>query len=151
MTTRISDLPPALAQRLVGQAIVVIDGECVLCSANLQVTLRLDRQKRFKFATAQSAFGSELYEALGLSTDPYDTYLVISEGQVYSHSTAALVQLTRLGGVWRLMHIGWLIPRPLRDALYRLIARNRYRWFGRHDQCLMPSSELKDRFVTDLA
>lgn len=126
---------------------MLFDGVCNLCTGSVQFILRRDPQGRFRFASIQSPAGRRLYEAQGLSGERLDTVLFLADGRALTHSDAALAIATRLGGPWRLMGIFRIVPRPVRDGVYRWIARNRYRWFGRHEQCLVPTPELRRRFL----
>lgn len=127
--------------------IVLFDGVCNLCTGSIRFIVRRDPQGRFRFASIQSPTGRRLYEAHGLSGERLETILVLAEGKALTHSDAALAIAGRLGGAWRLTAVFRIIPKPWRDAVYRWIARNRYRWFGRHEQCLVPTPELRRRFL----
>jgi len=127
--------------------IIVFDGVCVLCSRWVRFLLPRDRKGAFRFAAMQSEAGQRLLAAHGL--DPLDpvSFLFLDDGRAYTDSGAILGVLVRLGGAWRLMAIGYALPRPLRDALYRWVARHRYRWFGRHETCFVPSPDAAGRFL----
>jgi predicted DCC family thiol-disulfide oxidoreductase YuxK len=127
--------------------LIVFDGECVLCSTQAQFVLRHDRQQRFRLTTAQGKIGRALYQRLGLPTDVYHTMLLIEDGRTLMHSDAVLTIADSLGWPWHLAAIMKIIPRPLRDRLYRVVANNRYRWFGRHDACWRPSPDVMDRVL----
>ena len=129
--------------------VVLFDGVCNLCSAAVQFILDRDRRGRFRFAALQSEVGAALLQRFGVAVpegDP-DTVLLLEGGAVYSHSSAALRIARRLDGAWPALYALMLLPRPLRDAGYRWIARNRYRWFGRTEQCRLPTPELRARFL----
>lgn len=128
-------------------AIVVFDGVCVLCSGGVRFLLRRDRAGRFRFAAMQSESGRRLLSDHGL--DPRDpvSFLLLEGGRAYTDSGAALRILVLLGGWWRLAGAFYAVPRPLRDAIYRFVARRRYRWFGQRDACFVPTAETADRFL----
>ena len=130
------------------EAIIVFDGVCVLCSGWVRFLLRYDRKERYRFAAMQSDSGARLLQQHGL--DPADpaSFLLLDSGVAWQDSDAILRVLTGLGGPWRLASIGRIVPRPLRDALYRFIARRRYRIFGKHDVCLLPDPRFSGRFLT---
>ena len=118
---------------------IVYDKECMLCSTSMAFVLRHDRRRIFRLVAAQSRMGREAYRALGLDPDDLATMVVIADGRGYTESGAALHVLTALGWPWRAAGLGYVIPAGLRDGVYRLIARNRYRWFGRRRSCPLPA------------
>lgn len=140
-------IPAAVSDRTAGRDLIVFDGECVLCSGFFRFMLRHDRAGRFSFATAQSPLGQSLYQALGLPTDDFETNLVIVDGQVHGHLDAFAVAMRALAWPWRMLAMLRRLPRFIKMPLYRLIARNRYRIFGRHDQCMVPDAALRARFA----
>lgn len=127
--------------------IVVFDGVCRLCSYWVQFLLRHDGSGRIRFAPMQGQAGRGLLRQYGLDPDDPLSFLWIDQGHGYRNSEAVLRLLASLGGGWRLLRVLLLLPRPLRDALYRLVARNRYRWFGRRDACLLPDAAVARRFL----
>jgi len=126
--------------------IILFDGVCNFCNQAVQFVLRHDRQKRFMFAPLQSPRGRALLQQAGLGQEHLETMVLISNGEVYTKSTAALQILKRLGGAWRLLYAFVLVPRPVRDYFYGLLARNRYRWFGKRAECMVPTPDVKERF-----
>ena len=132
-------------------ALILFDGVCNLCNGFVQFVIEHDPAGRFRFAALQSVAGQAVLAAHGLdanavATEP-DSVLLELDGQLYSHSDAVLRIARELGGPWRLLLAGYLLPRAWRDAAYRLVARNRYRWFGRQESCWLPTPELKARFL----
>ena len=130
---------------------ILFDGVCNLCNGFVQFIIRHDAAGRYRFAALQSEAGQALLLAHGmaptiLAADP-DSVLLLSGGQLYSHSTAVLRIARGLGGVWRLAALGGVLPRAWRDGIYRFIARHRYRWFGRQESCPIPTPALKARFL----
>ena len=95
----------------------------------------------------QSEKGRELLECLGLSVEDFDTFVYIEKGNPYIKSTAALRVAGKLGGVWKLLYGLIIIPEKLRDYMYSKVASNRYKWFGKRDSCMVPTPELKGRFL----
>ena len=128
-------------------ALILFDGVCNLCNGFVQFIIRRDPAGRFRFAALQSEAGQALLAAHGLApvAEP-ESVLLLSGGRLYSHSDAVLRIARELGGPWRLLGVGQLLPRRWRDAAYRFVARHRYRWFGRQDSCWLPTPELKARF-----
>lgn len=127
--------------------IIVFDSTCLLCSASVRFLLRHDRQGLFNFASIQGKSGQLLLAQAGLKLDGLQTLLLVDGKRSWRHSAAILRIMHGLGWPWRAAWIAWLVPAPIRDALYRWIARNRYRLFGQSDACLMPRSEHRARFL----
>ncbi len=131
--------------------IIFFDGVCNLCNGFVQFIIRQDPGGRFRFAALQSEAGQALLAKYGLMPPAggaeLDSVLLLSGGQLYSHSSAVLRIARGLGGVWAWAGVGGLLPRAWRDALYRFVARNRYRWFGRQESCMLPTPALKSRFL----
>ena|SRR5688572_12702355 len=140
---------PTLEPPADGHMLIVFDGMCVLCSANARFVLRHDRKRRFRLTTAQGPLGSELYRRFGLATEDYETMIVIDEqGRLLTESDGAIAIFGGLGWPWRAAAAaGRIVPKRLRDALYRLIARNRYALFGRREACWLPSPDEADRIL----
>jgi len=127
--------------------VIVFDGVCLLCSRSVAFLLAHDRQKQFRFATLQSATGRALLVGHGLDPDDPDSFLLADGAVGYANSDAIIRVVTAFGGAWRLVALFRLVPRLLRDRFYRWVARNRYRWFGRREACMVPSPEMRDRFL----
>ena len=135
-----------------GGAVIVFDGVCVLCNGWVGFLLRHDHAGRYRFAAMQSGAGRALLATNGLDPDDPASFLLIEHdvaevSRVSTDSDAIRRVLVGLGGAWRVANVIALVPRRLRDVAYRAIARNRYRWFGRHDACLLPSPEHRQRFL----
>lgn len=128
-------------------AIIVFDGVCVLCNGWVQFLLKHDREARYRFAAMQGETGRALLQQHGLDPDDPLSFLLVEDSIAHTDSDAILRVVTSLGGMWRIFAVlGW-VPSSLRDPLYRLIARNRYRWFGQRDHCLVPSVDQRLRFL----
>jgi predicted DCC family thiol-disulfide oxidoreductase YuxK len=129
------------------QPIIVFDGLCILCSVNAQIILRRDRRQVFRLAAMQNEAGAALLRANGLDPADPETLIVVAGDRVLRNSDAVLFIYRGLGWPWRATAALGIIPRPLRDAAYRLIALNRYRWFGRRDQCWTPDAADRHRLL----
>ena len=124
------------------------DGHCVLCSGFVGFCLKRDPEGHLKFASAQSALGHRLLEALGLPHDTLDRTILLLDGdEVYARSAAALRSLVYLKGPVKALRLLMLVPAVLRDPVYDLVARNRYRWFGRRPACFVPTPQTRSRFI----
>ena len=134
----------------VKRPVILFDGVCNLCNSTVQWVIERDKEGRFDFATLQSdAARRELGKVMGekaINALPDSIVLLDSDG-VHIRSAAALRIVRRLGSRFTLLRLGILLPRPIRDAVYNLIARNRYRWFGRRDTCMTPTPDLAARFL----
>lgn len=130
--------------------IVLFDGVCNLCNSAVQFILDRDPGAQFRFASLQSEPAAALLRAHGLHPpvgDP-ESIVLVEDGRAYESSTAALRIARRLPGAWKLAYAAIVVPRFVRDAVYRFIARNRYRWFGKKEVCWVPTPELRARFLT---
>ncbi|RYY66885.1 MAG: DUF393 domain-containing protein [Chitinophagaceae bacterium] len=120
---------------------------CNYCNAMVNFVLRADRKKKLRFAALQSEAGQRLLAQHGLPPDSLDSFFFIERGQAWDRSSAVLQVLRYLPWYFQPARIGWLLPRSWRDGLYNRIARNRYRWFGRRDACMIPTPEIRARFL----
>lgn len=127
--------------------VVVFDGDCVLCSANARFILRHDRPGHFRLATMQGAAGAALMERFGLDPLDPETFIVVEGERVRRNSDAALAIAEGLGWPWKVLGALRIVPRRWRDAVYLLVARNRYRWFGRREDCFIPTPEQAERVL----
>lgn len=128
--------------------ILLFDGVCNLCNGFVQFLIKRDPGGVFRFASLQSEAAEKLLDEKAPDLkDSLSTVVLIEGGQVYTHSDVALRVVRHLGGAWPLLQVFYILPKPLRDAIYNFVARNRYRWFGKKDQCMVPTPELKSRFL----
>lgn len=125
--------------------VVVFDGICVLCNGWVRFLLKRDRG-RYRFAAMQSESGRALLSAHGLDADDPSSFLLVEDGRAWTDTDAIRRVLSGLGGAWRIAALIVLVPHLLRDPLYRVIARNRYRWFGT-TACTVPTEAQRNRFV----
>ncbi|MCZ8512782.1 thiol-disulfide oxidoreductase DCC family protein [Paenibacillus filicis] len=130
-------------------AIVFYDGTCGLCNRVVQFIIPRDPRGRFRFAALQSEIGKKMLRERGMDPEAPDTFVLLEGDRLYTRSTAGLHVLRRLGGAWPLTYALILVPRPFRDGMYNLIARSRYRWFGRSDACMLPDRSVRQRFIED--
>lgn len=128
-------------------AIILFDGVCNLCERSVQFIINRDPKGYFKFASLQSTIAKELMAKHGLDPKDLEQAVLIENGKAYTHSTASLRITRHLSGAWPLVYGFILVPRFIRNAVYRWIARNRYRWFGQKEACALPSPENKARFL----
>lgn len=128
--------------------VILFDGVCGLCNRTVDLLLRHDRRGRLRFAAQQSPAGQALLARHGLPPDALAYLVLVENGGVATRSTAVLRIGRLLGGGWAgLAALGYLVPRPLRDALYDFVARRRYAWFGRRADCRVPTADERARFL----
>ena len=129
------------------QPILLFDGVCNLCHGSVLFVLRHERRPELRFCALESAAGAQLLTRHGIGTDYRGSLVVIEAGRVFVKSDAALRVASYLKWPWSWGRAAVILPRGLRDWAYDVIARNRYRWFGRHDACLLPTPELRRRLI----
>ena len=132
------------------QNVIVFDGVCNLCHAAVRFVLKFEATPRYQFAAVQSEVGIDLLRQNGLNPDAVESFLLIREGRPYTRSTAAL-ELCRDLPKWRWLRVFTVVPSPLRDTVYNIVARYRYRWFGRKKLCQLStddsSADTQNRFL----
>ncbi|MFL5729095.1 MAG: thiol-disulfide oxidoreductase DCC family protein [Cytophagaceae bacterium] len=129
------------------KTIIFFDGVCKFCNGAVNFVIVRDRKNKFLFAPLQSSAGSDFLSSQKLSITDFDSVIVFRKGKVYKRSAAALQVTSQLGFPWNLLTVFWIIPRFLRDFFYDLIARYRYVLFGKKDACMMPTQEIKAKFL----
>ncbi|MEG2805837.1 thiol-disulfide oxidoreductase DCC family protein [Stenotrophomonas sp.] len=136
-----------VARTSTDQAVIVFDGVCALCSRWVRFLLRFDRKGRYQFAAMQGAHGRALLLQHGLDPEDPLSFLLLEDSQAWTDTDAIVRVLVGLGGPWRLAAVLRALPKRWRDVAYRAVARNRYRWFGRHARCYLPAPEQAARFL----
>ena len=129
------------------QTSVFFDGVCTLCNRGVNFLIKYDKKEVLKFASLQSEYAQNVIPKEVLNREKLDTIIVYTDGKFYDRSNAVLILCKVLGGGFYVFLIGYLIPRFIRDALYRFIANNRYHWFGKTAQCMPHTPELEERFL----
>ena len=127
--------------------VVVFDGVCNLCNRSVRFILRHEAEPQIQFAPLQSPAGARLLRQHDFSVDDLRTFVLVSGERAYVRSDAAIRIARHLKGGWKFLGLLRIVPRPLRDWAYDVVARNRYRWFGRTDTCMVPTPELRSRFL----
>jgi len=127
--------------------VVLFDGVCNLCHGSVLFIIKHDSQAKLKFASLQSDYGAEQMRRFNLSPSSLSSVLLIKDGQVFQQSNAALEIGRMLDGMWPVVYAFKIVPLFIRDFVYQWIANNRYRWFGKKEQCMIPTPEIKSRFV----
>jgi predicted DCC family thiol-disulfide oxidoreductase YuxK len=127
--------------------IILFDGICNLCNSSVQFVIKHDKKGRFRFASLQSDFGKTQIQKFQIDLSKTDSVIYIFDNKAYTQSMAALKIAKQLDGAWPTIYILIIIPRFLRDCIYNYIAKNRYKWFGKKESCMVPNAELKSRFL----
>lgn len=126
--------------------IILFDGACNLCDKSVQFIIKWDPQGHYKFASLQSDAGQKILQAYRIPEN-INSFILIEGDRYFIKSTAALRVCRNLEGLWKLMYVFLIVPRPIRDFFYNVVAQNRYKWFGEKDSCMLPSPALKKRFL----
>ena len=127
--------------------IILFDGICNLCNASVQCVIRHDSKQIFRFASLQSRFGQEILSNNNLPVNDFNSFVLFDDSKIFTRSTAALKVARKLNGFIKLLYAFIIIPKFIRDAIYNIIAKNRYKWFGKKNECIIPTAELKSLFL----
>lgn len=127
--------------------IVLFDGVCNLCNSSVQTVIKYDKKDYFRFAPLQSETGQKLLQQAHLPADFLGTFVYFENGKHYLRSTAALKLSKHLSGLWPLFYVLIVIPAPIRDVFYNLVANNRYKLFGKQEACMIPTPDLMKKFI----
>jgi len=129
------------------QKIILFDGVCNLCNSTVQKVIENDDKNQFKFASLQSDFGQKFLQENDLSTEEFNSIILVDGENFYTRSDAALRIGKELKGVYKLSGVLFIFPKFIRNAVYDLISRNRYKWFGKQESCWLPTPELQQKFI----
>jgi predicted DCC family thiol-disulfide oxidoreductase YuxK len=127
--------------------LILFDGVCNLCNHSVNMVIDHDKNNVFRFTSLQSEIGQKILAENNLNTTEFHSFVFIQHGKVYQQSTAALKVAITLGGWWKCLGIFLIVPPFIRNAVYAIISKNRYRWFGKQESCRMPTPELKSKFL----
>ena len=127
--------------------IILFDGVCNLCNRTVQTIIKKDKQAVFKFASLQSAKGKELLNQFGLNANHFNSVVYIKNDHLFLKSDAVIQIARTIGRGWGLLGLLRIFPKKLRDSVYDVVAANRYRWFGKKNECMLPTSETQTRFL----
>ena len=129
------------------QPVILFDGVCNLCNNTVKFIIKRDKKAYFSFASLQSGKGQKLLEKYHLSHYDLSSFILLENGKAFSKSTGALQVVRKLDGLWPLLYCFILIPKFIRDKVYETVANNRYKWFGKKDECLVLTPQLKARII----
>lgn len=127
--------------------IILFDGICNLCNSSINFIIKRDKNDLFKFATLQEEQGISLLKRYGIDTIDTDSIILIEDGKAFIKSSAALRIAKKLQYAWPLLYGFIIIPTFIRNWVYDYVAKNRYKWYGKKDRCMIPTPELKSKFL----
>jgi predicted DCC family thiol-disulfide oxidoreductase YuxK len=127
--------------------VILFDGVCNFCNAGINFIIKQDKKKLFRFAALQSDAGQKILEKYNLPKEAFASFVLIDEGRVYQKSSAGLRVYGKLPWYWKWTQTFWITPPFVRNAVYDFIAKNRYKWFGKKEQCMIPTPEVRSRFL----
>lgn len=127
--------------------LILFDGVCNFCNYWVNFAIRRDKQKRLRFTPLQGSTATKVLPVYKINPSALSSVMLIEKGKAYTQSSAAIRICKHLDGGWKILYGLMIIPKPVRDLIYNWIARNRYRWFGKKDLCMIPSPEVKERFL----
>jgi len=139
--------PINLHDKMESNPIILFDGVCNFCNSSVNFVIDSDKKKVIKFAALQSEAGQQLLQQYHLPTSEFNSFVFIEAGKVYTASTAALKVCKYLTALWPLLYGFIIVPKFIRDGIYNWISKNRYKWFGKKDQCMIPTPEVRSRFL----
>jgi len=126
--------------------VILFDGVCNLCNGSVQKIIAADPQQQFRFASLQGSFGQQVLKQFHLPSSELSSFILLENNQIFTKSTGALKVARKLSGAWPLLYALILVPRFIRDGVYSIIARNRYKWFGKKESCMVPHAALQNLF-----
>jgi predicted DCC family thiol-disulfide oxidoreductase YuxK len=127
--------------------ILLFDGVCNLCNWFVQFIIKRDKKKQFHFAPLQGKTGQKLLQQFNLPANNFNSFVLVCNEKAFTRSSASLRVLKMLGRGWQLFYVFIIVPRLIRDSVYNLLAKSRYKWYGKKESCMVPTPELKDRFL----
>ncbi len=129
-------------------AIILFDGVCNFCNDSVNFMIERDSKNYFRFATLQSDIAEKLANEYDFDPKNTDSIILIEDAKVYVHSTAALKIARNLDGIWSTFYVIIIVPKFIRDFFYKLFAKNRYKFFGKKDACMIPTAEVREKFLS---
>ena len=132
---------------LKNKGLILFDGVCNFCNSSVNFIIKNDKTDHFRFLPIQSERGKKIVTEYNLDPENLQTVILLEQGRIYTRSTAALRIARKLSGGWKLMYGFVIVPSVVRDFFYNIIARNRYKWWGQRDSCMIPTPEVKRKFL----
>ena len=135
-------------EKSAGGVVLLYDGVCALCNRLVSFVIRRDPGGVFRYVSLQSSLGKQYLAMAGLPKNELDTFLYVENGSFFTKSTAALKVLKQLSGLWPLFFPLIAVPKAWRDVVYNVLARHRYLWFGKFDECVIPTTDNRERILS---
>ncbi len=132
---------------MIQQSIILFDGVCNLCNGAVQFVIKRDKYNQFIFASLQSEEGEKILADSNFAGNKMNSFLLVKQGKIYDRSTAVLKVSKKLTGLWPILYGFIIVPKFIRDSVYGFIAKHRYKWFGKKDECMIPTPELQAKFL----
>lgn len=132
---------------LKNKGLILFDGVCNFCNSSVNFIIKNDKTDHFRFLPLQSERGKKIIAQYNLDPENFQTVILLEQGRIYTRSTAALRIARKLSGGWKLMYGFVIVPSVVRDFFYNIVARNRYKWWGQRDSCMIPTPEVKRKFL----
>jgi predicted DCC family thiol-disulfide oxidoreductase YuxK len=143
-----NEIASFLAKTAEGKKIILFDGVCNLCNSAVQFVIEHDRKDIFRFVALQSELGKEILAYIGIDAKNIDSIILYEPGVAYYYKSSAAIEIARsLGGFWHFGTVFRIIPTRIRNLLYDYVAKNRYKWYGKKESCMIPTHELKAKFL----
>jgi predicted DCC family thiol-disulfide oxidoreductase YuxK len=129
------------------EPVILFDGVCNFCNALVNFVIRQDKKNIFRFAALQSESGKKILEEYNLNWKESDSFVLVENNKAWQRSTATLKLYNKLPWYWKWTQIFWIVPKFIRDGVYNFIARNRYKWFGKKEECVIPTPAVRQKFL----
>jgi predicted DCC family thiol-disulfide oxidoreductase YuxK len=143
-----NEIASFLAKTAEGKKIILFDGVCNLCNSAVQFVIEHDRKDIFRFVALQSELGKEILAYIGIDAKNIDSIILYEPGVAYYYKSSAAIEIARsLGGFWHFGTVFRIIPTRIRNLLYDYVAKNRYKWYGKKESCMIPTHQLKAKFL----
>lgn len=129
------------------KGVILFDGVCNFCNSSVNFIIRHDKKDYFRFTPLQSEIGMKISEKYNLDSGNLKSVILVDKGKIYTKTTAALRIAKQLSGAWPVLYVFIIIPAPIRDVVYNIIAKYRYKWWGERDACMIPTPEIRKKFL----
>ena len=137
-----------LSELPIGKKIILFDGVCNLCDASVQYVIKKDKNDAFRFVQLQSDLGKKIIQHIGLSNQTIDSIILYYPGVAYYYKSGAVIEISKiLQGFFNYGMLFRIVPNSLRDVVYDYVAKNRYKWYGKKESCMIPTQEMKSKFL----
>lgn len=129
------------------KGVILFDGVCNFCNSSVNFIIRHDKKDYFRFTPLQSEIGMKISEKYNLDSGNLKSVILVDKGKIYTKTTAALRIAKQLSGAWPVLYVFIIVPPPIRDVVYNIIAKYRYKWWGEREACMIPTQEIRKKFL----